>query len=151
MPKRFRPCANSRISEADDGKSSRRGDFSHQRRARRDGRRCLENCASLAAQRELDFVSLARASGILYAAFLPQKEISAPPQSLPEVIAEVFRACGQPEMQASAMLEWCPTELKTSADVVWGPSRPDFELMRRVKHSFDPQNVLAPGRFAGGI
>jgi glycolate oxidase FAD binding subunit len=105
----------------------------------------------LAAQHELDFVSLARASGILYAGFLPQMEISGTPESLPEVITEVFRACGQPEAQASAMLEWCPADLKTSPEVVWGPSRPDFELMRRVKHSFDPQNVLAPGRFAGGI
>ena len=68
----------------------------------------------LAAQRELDFVSLARASGILYAAFLPQKEIPGTPESLPGIIAEVYRTCGQPEMQASAMLEWCPTELKTS-------------------------------------
>ena len=105
----------------------------------------------LAGQHELDFVSLGRASGIFHVAFLPQQETSAPPQSLPEVIAEVFRICGQPEMRASAMLEWCPAEIKTSADVVWGPSRPDFELMRRVKHSFDPQNVLTPGRFAGGI
>jgi len=49
------------------------------------------------------------------------------------------------------MLEWCPSEIKTSPDIVWGTSRPDFELMRRVKNSFDPQIVLAPGRFAGGI
>ncbi len=111
----------------------------------------LEKLRVLAAQRELDFVSLARASGIFYAAFLPQKEISETTQSLLGIIAEVYRACGQREMQASAMLEWCPTDLKTSAEVVWGPARPDFELMRRVKHSFDPQNVLAPGRFAGGI
>ena len=104
----------------------------------------------LAAHRELDFVALARASGIVYAAFLPQKENAVEPQSLAAVIFDVFRACGQPEMQASAMLEWCPAEIKTSPDVVWGPPRPDFELMRRVKHSFDPQNVLAPGRFAGG-
>jgi len=34
---------------------------------------------------------------------------------------------------------------------VWGAARPDFELMRRVKAIFDPQNVLSPGRFAGGI
>jgi FAD/FMN-containing dehydrogenase len=54
-------------------------------------------------------------------------------------------------MQSSAMLEWCPAELKTSPEIVWGPARPDFELMRRVKRSFDPQNVLAPGRFAGGM
>jgi glycolate oxidase FAD binding subunit len=105
----------------------------------------------VAAQGELDFVSLSRASGIQYAAFLPPAENSATLESLARVIVEVFRACGQPEMQASVMLEWCPAELKTSAEIVWGPPRPDFELMRRVKHSFDPQNVLAPGRFAGGI
>ncbi len=105
----------------------------------------------VAAQRELDFVSLGRATGVFYAAFLPQMEILETPAFLPEVVAEVFRICGQAELQASAMLEWCPADLKTSADVVWGPPRPDFELMRRVKHSFDPQNVLAPGRFAGGI
>lgn len=105
----------------------------------------------LAAQHELDFVSLGRASGVLHAAFLPQIEMKAPSQSLPQVIAETYRICAQPEMHASAMLEWCPTELKTSAEVVWGPPRPDFGLMRRVKNSFDPQNVLAPGRFAGEI
>jgi hypothetical protein len=105
----------------------------------------------LAAQRELDFVSLARASGILYAAFLPQRDLSETHQALPGTIAEVFQVCRQSEIPASAMLEWCPTEIKTSPDVVWGTQRADFELMRRVKHSFDPQNILAPGRFAGGI
>jgi glycolate dehydrogenase FAD-binding subunit len=105
----------------------------------------------LAAHRELDFVCLGRASGIIYAAFLPQMEISETPTFLPEIVTGVFRTCGQPELQASALLEWCPTDLKTSTDIVWGPSRADIELMRRVKHSFDPQNVLSPGRFAGGI
>ncbi len=105
----------------------------------------------LAVQHELDFVSLGRASGIIYAAFLPQIEISEMPRFLTEIVTEVFRIRGQPELQASAMLEWCPADLKTSADIVWGPSRADFELMRRVKNSFDPQNVLSPGRFAGGI
>jgi glycolate oxidase FAD binding subunit len=105
----------------------------------------------LAAQRELDFVSLARSSGILYAAFLPQRDFSETPRSLPGIIEEVFQACSQCETPASAMLEWCPIEMKTSSEAVWGPPRPDFKLMRSVKHSFDPQNVLAPGRFAGGI
>jgi glycolate oxidase FAD binding subunit len=105
----------------------------------------------VAAQRELDFVALSRASGILYAAFLPPRENSASLESLAQVVAEVFRTCSQPETQASALLEWCPAELKTSPEIVWGPPRTDFELMRRVKNSFDPQNVLAPGRFAGGI
>jgi glycolate oxidase FAD binding subunit len=105
----------------------------------------------IAAQRQLDFVALARASGILYAAFLPPRENSASLETLAQVVAEVFRTCAQPETHSSAMLEWCPAELKVSPDAVWGAPRPDFALMRRVKNSFDPQNVLAPGRFAGGI
>jgi glycolate oxidase FAD binding subunit len=52
---------------------------------------------------------------------------------------------------ANVMLEWCPAELKRMGVDPWGPGRDDLALMRRVKNAFDPQNVLAPGRFAGGI
>jgi glycolate oxidase FAD binding subunit len=106
---------------------------------------------AVALQGELDFVSLARAAGILYAAFLPPMENSAAPETLARTVTEVFRVCALPELRVSAMLEWAPAEIKTGPETVWGPPRPDFELMRRVKRSFDPQNVLAPGRFAGGI
>ena len=95
--------------------------------------------------------TLTRASGIVYAAFFAQAGNEAPSSVTASAVKEVFHICALPENGAQAMLEWCPTEIKTSADVVWGPSRPDVELMHRVKHSFDPQNVLAPGRFAGGI
>ena len=33
---------------------------------------------------------------------------------------------------------------------VWGPVG-ELHLMRRVKENFDPQRLLAPGRFVGGI
>lgn len=42
-----------------------------------------------------------------------------------------------------------PAEVKAGLDV-WGPI-PALDLMRRVKHEFDPDHRLAPGRFAGGI
>ena len=103
----------------------------------------------IAKQNHADVATLTRASGIMYAAFVAENPGF--PGSLATAIPEVFRACSQPETQASAMLEWCSKELKTAPDVVWGPARADFELMRRVKKSFDPQSVLAPGRFAGGI
>ena len=109
----------------------------------------IAKLTAIAKQNHADVATLARASGILYAVFVAENAGS--PGSMANAIPEVFRVCNQPEMQASAMLEWCPKELKTAPDVVWGPTRPDFELMRRVKKSFDPQSVLAPGRFAGGI
>jgi glycolate oxidase FAD binding subunit len=111
----------------------------------------MAKLSDVAKHNYVEVATLSRASGIVYAAFVPVGQRPVSVVCLTTTIPEVFRVCARPDLQASAMLEWCPAEIKTSADVVWGPSRPDFELMRRVKNSFDPQNVLAPGRFAGGI
>jgi glycolate oxidase FAD binding subunit len=43
-----------------------------------------------------------------------------------------------------------PAELRRAVDV-WGPPGDAIELMRRVKRQFDPDRLLAPGRFVGGI
>jgi glycolate oxidase FAD binding subunit len=111
----------------------------------------LRDLSEVANRHGTGLATLTRASGIVYASFFSEGGSEAP-SSLTEVaVKEVFRICTLPEHGAQAMLEWGPTEIKTSAEVVWGPLRPDFELMRRIKNSFDPQNVLAPGRFAGGI
>jgi glycolate oxidase FAD binding subunit len=111
----------------------------------------LGRLSQLAAQNRLDLATVTRASGLVYAAFLPEEGNDAPFAALAKTSSEVFQTCGKPEVGAQAMLEWCPTEVKRAASDVWGPPRQDFELMRRVKNVFDPQNVLSPGRFAGGI
>ncbi|MBZ5699898.1 MAG: FAD-binding oxidoreductase [Acidobacteriia bacterium] len=111
----------------------------------------LGQLSKLAAQNHLDLATLTRASGIVFAAFLPKEENTAPSADLAKAANEVFHACGKPEISASAMLEWCPAEVKRAVGNVWGPPRKDFALMQRVKNVFDPQNVLSPGRFAGGI
>ncbi len=111
----------------------------------------MAKLSAIAKHNYVEVATLTRASGIVYAVFVPVGQRPVSVVCLTTTIPEVFRVCAQTELQASAMLEWCPAEMKTSADVVWGPPRPDFELMRRVKNSFDPQNVMAPGRFAGGI
>jgi glycolate oxidase FAD binding subunit len=33
----------------------------------------------------------------------------------------------------------------------WGPIGSSVQIMRRIKERFDPQRVLNPGRFVGGI
>jgi glycolate oxidase FAD binding subunit len=43
-----------------------------------------------------------------------------------------------------------PAELKRSIDV-WGYSGNALDLMKKIKHQFDPQNLLSPRRFVGGI
>jgi glycolate oxidase FAD binding subunit len=42
------------------------------------------------------------------------------------------------------------TDLKREAGT-WGPTGPDFALMKRVKDVFDPERVMSPGRFVGGL
>jgi glycolate oxidase FAD binding subunit len=109
----------------------------------------LTRLGQVAAQNHLEFAALTRASGIVYAAFLPEEGDETPLGAVVKASSEVFQACGDPQIEARAMLEWCPAEVKRAADGVWGPALPDFELMQRVKTVFDPQNVLSPGRFAG--
>jgi len=51
---------------------------------------------------------------------------------------------------APAVLLTAPAAIKRTVDV-WGDTGDAAALMRRVKTEFDPKNVLAPGRFVGGI
>lgn len=51
---------------------------------------------------------------------------------------------------AVRVVERAPAEVKRGLDV-WGPAPPTLPLMRELKRRFDPDDVLAPGRFVGGI
>jgi glycolate oxidase FAD binding subunit len=44
----------------------------------------------------------------------------------------------------------CSTDLKRQIDV-FGEPPPSFELMRRIKQQFDPNDTLSPGRFVGRL
>jgi glycolate oxidase FAD binding subunit len=52
--------------------------------------------------------------------------------------------------QGALVIAEAPPALKRLVDV-WGPPGDAIELMRRVKRQFDPDRVLSPGRFVGGI
>ena len=111
----------------------------------------IAELAGIAKRERFDFITLTRASGLVHAALLPEEGDDSSFTAMSKMVAEVFNACGNSDIDASAMLEWCPAELKTAAGGVWGPRRNDFALMQRVKTAFDPRGVLSPGRFAGGI
>ena len=49
-----------------------------------------------------------------------------------------------------AIVETCPQAAKELIDV-WGVAPSGMEIMRRIKAQFDPDNVLNPGRFIGGL
>jgi len=48
------------------------------------------------------------------------------------------------------VLEAAPAALRATVDA-WGPPPASFHLMQRLKHNFDPQGRLNPGRFVGGL
>jgi len=50
----------------------------------------------------------------------------------------------------SLVVEWCAPQVKSQIDV-WGPPGDDFEIMRKLKESWDPKGILSPGRFVGGL
>jgi glycolate oxidase FAD binding subunit len=104
---------------------------------------------SIASRCKLPCALLLRGAGMVYAVLLPGQADEHTLQRLASAASELLQAgaeCG------SAMIEFCPVELKRTVSV-WGAAakRGDIELMRRIKKIFDPDNILSPGRHVGGI
>jgi glycolate oxidase FAD binding subunit len=91
---------------------------------------------------------MTRGVGISYLALLPASGDDAALSRLARAVNQIMSACG--DLGAHATVPWCPTALKRAVNV-WGAPRADAELMQRIKTVFDPQGILAPGRFVGGI
>jgi glycolate oxidase FAD binding subunit len=111
----------------------------------------LASLKAIAERERFDLATLTRASGIVYAVFVQKEGTEDSPVKCASLVQKVLDLNAVPGANAQSMLEWCPTEVKRLVGDVWGPARPDLPLMRKVKASFDPHNVLSPGRFAGGI
>jgi len=101
----------------------------------------LPKLFSSLAKIELPSVVLAGGSGAFYYGFCPA---SPDLQLLSGTVASIFEICS--EQNATSALLWCPTELKKHQNI-WGQPRQDDGLMKRLKFAFDPQNILAPGRY----
>jgi len=54
------------------------------------------------------------------------------------------------ELEGHSILEKAPEPFKQASDV-FGPVRPEWKLMHRVKKALDPDGIFAPGRMPGGV
>ncbi|MFQ5778214.1 MAG: FAD-binding oxidoreductase [Terriglobia bacterium] len=78
-----------------------------------------------------------------------------PPSGVPDAPARMVQAATEMihagnNLAGRVTLPWCPTAVKRDVNV-WGPLRDDFPLMQKLKAQFDPDRILNPGRFLGGI
>ena len=80
-------------------------------------------------------------SGILYPGFLPE-EHNAQNNEMMSTIAELVQSADK--LGGFFLVESGPPEIRQAYDLV--SQRSDYELMRRLKRSFDPKNIFNPGK-----
>jgi glycolate oxidase FAD binding subunit len=97
---------------------------------------------------QLPWAAVMRGVGVIYFALLPAERSDAAQRRVSASINQIFAAGAT--LGANMSVPWVPTEWKGTVKV-WGPDRPDFPQMRRVKNVFDPHCVFSPGRFVGGL
>jgi glycolate oxidase FAD binding subunit len=75
-------------------------------------------------------------------------ELTGDKGSLVEAIREIRQFAL--ERGGSAVVRRAPLQVKQAVEV-WGPVGDALPLMQRVKAQFDPDGMMSPGRFVGGI
>ena len=107
------------------------------------------SAASQAAEtNDLRWAAMARGLGIIYFAILPGEHSDKHRQRVTNATTAIQESCAK--LAGHATIPWCPAEWKSTLQI-WGPQRPDFPQMQKVKSVFDPQNILSPGRFAPNL
>jgi glycolate oxidase FAD binding subunit len=87
-------------------------------------------------------------NGILYSYLLPGKNFRSKIESLVELIGKLTSEAVK--NGGNLVVESSPLSIKKNVDV-WGQSRGDYLVVRRLKEQIDPVGVLNIGRFVGGI
>jgi glycolate oxidase FAD binding subunit len=88
------------------------------------------------------------ANGILYSYLLPGRNFRSKVESFVELIGKLTSEAVKYE--GNLVVESSPLLIKKKVDV-WGLSRSDYVVMRRLKEQIDPQGILNVGRFVRGI
>ncbi|MGQ9645456.1 MAG: FAD-binding oxidoreductase [Thermodesulfobacteriota bacterium] len=87
-------------------------------------------------------------SGILYTYVLGHSEGRLKIESLIQLIKKLTAEAAKNE--GNLVIESSPSSLKKKVNV-WGKSRDDALVMRRIKKQIDPKGILNPARFVAGI
>jgi glycolate dehydrogenase FAD-binding subunit len=87
-------------------------------------------------------------NGILYSYLLPGKNFRLKIESFVELIEKLTSEAVK--NGGNLVVESSPLSIKKKVDV-WGQSRGDYLVVRRLKEQIDPAGILNIGRFVGGI
>jgi len=113
------------------------------------GRKSSGRTRRRATRRSLGRMRRRAASGILYVQVrLPDVAQDGSLAVLAGRLQELRVTCRA--AGGSLVVEQCPVALKGMLDV-WGDGGSAFSLMKRLKASLDPNRIMNPGRFVGGI
>jgi len=103
----------------------------------------------VAARYELATAASAHAgSGIAFLYLLPAPRMADAARRQAQAATEMIHAGNN--LSGRVTVPWCPTEVKRDVNT-WGPLHDDFALMKKLKVQFDPDRILNPGRFLGGL
>lgn len=108
-----------------------------------------DGLVSCAEKPDIPWSMMMRGVGIAYFKMIAADGTAESLRRLKEACNRVFRGSEESD-GGRAVLLTCPAEFKSEINV-WGKESGDLPLMKGLKKVFDPGNVLAPGRFVGGI
>lgn len=109
----------------------------------------IKKVQQVAARYQLPTAVAAHAgTAIAFVYLLPAADTADAAQHMAQAATETIHAGNN--LGGRVTLPWCPTEVKHNVNV-WSPARDDFTLMQKLKAQFDPDRVLNPGRFVGGL
>jgi glycolate dehydrogenase FAD-binding subunit len=108
----------------------------------------LAAAQSAAETNPLPWAALARGLGIIYFALLPNRLDDEEKNRVENAARAIHEVCAK--LGGQSTIPWCPTAWKSNLNI-WGPENSSFAQMQKIKTVFDPEGVLSPGRYVGGL